>query len=289
MTPTYTAPTGICLQWIVERLAAALWEDWPMDLEIVIPEYQHGSPDFSLRGTCPHCGDKVSFSMPGRVGSFAVHSEAIPNEPEWRRWYPVMQCAACAKFILAVVRIKEVAIAGPVSHGETKKVYAKYEEHYPVGKPDDDVAEEVPVHIAIDFKEALRCRWVDGYNATVEMCRRAIEASCLELGAKPKLSITQKIDWVHKQGRINKTLKNVAHKIRLGGNRGSHPISNPDSEAPVSQEEADAVIVFTRHYLDHVYVVEKRMSKIDFPKSGRRVMKPKAEVSIPIALPPPEG
>ena len=52
---------------------------------------------------------------------------------------------------------------------------------------------------------------------------------------------------------------------------------------------ADAVIVFTRHYLDHVYVVEKRMSKIDFPKSGRRVMKPKAEVSIPIALPPPEG
>jgi hypothetical protein len=112
------------------------------------------------------------------------------------------------------------------------------------------------------------------------MCRRAIESSCHELGAKPKLSIVQKIDWVQKQGKINKTLKNAAHTIRLGGNRGAHAIADPKVDAPITDDEADAVIRFTRHYLDHVYVLEKDLAKHDFSKSGRKG-KPKASTAAP--------
>jgi hypothetical protein len=251
-----------------------------MGLKVVMPEYQGGlTADFSLAGICPHCRLGVSFSG---VPNFAnPHSEPIPGEPLWRRWYPVMRCAGCSMHILAVLKVKETDIPGARPN---RKWEIKYETHYPVGTPDDSVAAEVPEHIATDFREALRCRWVDGYNATVEMCRRAIEASCLDLGAKPKMSITQKIDWVYKQGRINKTLKNVAHKIRLGGNRGSHPIVDPTVEPPITPEEADAVIEFMRHYLDHVYVVEKRMSKYDFTKAGRKVAPPHLQPALPAPI-----
>jgi hypothetical protein len=53
------------------------------------------------------------------------------------------------------------------------------------------------------FSEALRCQSVKAYNATLEMCRRALDSSCLQLGADPKLGTLQKmIDWLYSQGKI---------------------------------------------------------------------------------------
>jgi hypothetical protein len=143
----------------------------------------------------------------------------------------------------------------------------EYVEHFPVGTPPDDIAEGIPPKIGSDLKEALRCRWVDANNATAEMCRRAIQTSCLDLGASASDNVTSQIDWIHGQGKITTFLKEVAHKIRLGGNRAAHP---NDAEDPISPEEADAILAFTKHYLDHVYVVPKQMERFDFTRSGRR-------------------
>jgi len=178
---------------------------------------------------------------------------------EEAEYWAAMQCQGCGKFICAGVRRK----LSPLSDCE-------YVAHYPLGKPNDEVASEVPEKIATDFSEALRCQFVNSYNATAEMCRRAIQASCLDLGAKPKDGIMDQIDWVHSQGKITTPLRDVAHKIRLGGNRAAHP---NDDEDPISPEEADAVIAFTRHYLDHVYVVPARLGTIDFTKAARQAAK----------------
>ena len=102
---------------------------------------------------------------------------------------------------------------------------------------------------------------MNAYNATVEMCRRAIEASCLQLGAKGNDSIEAQIDWVHSQGKITTPLKEMAHKIRLGGNRGAHP-----SQRIITENDADAIIEFTQEYFDHVYVMLAKMAKFDFSK-----------------------
>jgi hypothetical protein len=140
-----------------------------------------------------------------------------------------------------------------------------YDVHYPLGKPRDTVAEEIPNEIKPDFKEALRCRWVDAYNATVEMCRRALESSCIQLGANPDLALAKMIDWVHAQGKITTPLKDMAHKIKLGGNRGAHP-----SDRTLSEEDADAVIEFTEEYFQHVYVMPARMAKFNFDKPKKK-------------------
>ena len=69
------------------------------------------------------------------------------------------------------------------------------------------------------------------------------------------------IDWVHSQGKITTPLKDMAHKIRLGGDRGAHP-----SERIMDDKDADAVIEFAREYFDHVYVMPASMSKFEFTR-----------------------
>jgi hypothetical protein len=166
-----------------------------------------------------------------------------------------MWCPGCHNYVLAVVK------RNPDSN------YFIYEAHYPVGTPDDSVADDIPSHIKPDFSEALRCRWVKAYNATVEMCRRALQSSCFHLGA-PDTKLEDQIKWLASQQKITAPLEQMAHKVRLGGNRGAHPPADPDSARPVTPEDADAVIEFTRQFFQHVYVMPAQMAKFDFSKKN---------------------
>jgi hypothetical protein len=115
----------------------------------------------------------------------------------------------------------------------------------------------VPIEIAPYFKEALRCRWIDAYGATVLMCRRALQVSCDREKAAGKDLFTQIDDLASKQ-IINPTLRAMAHNIRLLGKRGAHSdYSDIDSE--IADKDADAAILFMSHYLDHVYVLPKKL------------------------------
>lgn len=211
-----------------------------------------GREAFCLRGKCPHCGYYASF--PSVTAPYTERLVGVEL-----RVVGAAQCEACKGYILGIVR----TVANPDSPVEYR--YA-YEAHYPVGRPDDSVPEGVPDHIAGDMREAMRCRWVDAYNATVEMCRRALEASCVELGADSNLRLLEMIDWIASRGKITSPLQAMAHKIRLGGNRGAHPANDPADM--LDAEDADAVIVFTKEYLRHVYEMPEKMARFDFSKRG---------------------
>ena len=147
-----------------------------------------------------------------------------------------------------------------------------------MGAPDQKVDDEVPQHIKEDFQEALRCIFVEAYNATAEMCRRALEAACLDLGAPEDKVLEKMIDWLEANRKITPYLKDAAHKVRLGGNRGAHPTPQtlaiaaaaaPEVNAPVEKiekEHAEAIIAFTREFFHHVYVGPKLLGKYDFSK-----------------------
>jgi hypothetical protein len=225
--------------------ASLMWEKWPKNMKAVGLDV---GTKFTLRGTCPYadCGHESAFVQ------MATHTEVLAQTRSGMamRLASIMQCQACLKMILGIVL-----------HTQNSMQY-EYQIHFPIGMPDQNVPEAVPESIREDFKEALRCRSVDAYNATVEMCRRALESSCLQLGADEKLGTLQKmIDWVHSQGKITTPLCDMAHKIRLGGDRGAHP-----SIRTMGQEDADAVIEFTREYFDAIYVMPAKMAKFNFDR-----------------------
>ena len=235
--------------------------------------------NFSFRGTCPYpaCNRASVFLKINASSAGVVRND---GRGQVTRIIAVLQCQGCQKYILGLVEYTQGYLA------------YQYLEHYPVGSPDETVAEEVPDHIKEDFKEALRCLWVNAYNATAEMCRRAMEASCLNLGAPHDKVLEKMIDWLEAQRIITPYLKEAAHKVRLGGNRGAHPPATPiattnSSATPattltaqtsaitavptspvekIEKEHAEAIVAFTREFFHHVYVGPKLLGKYDFSK-----------------------
>ncbi len=224
-----------------------------------------GNNQFSLRGTCPYpnCSRSSVFVtlISSQVGSRAVNGVLCTG------FVAIMQCQGCQNYILA--RLEQ-------PQNSTNTYF--YREHYPTGAPNQAVADEIPEHIKEDFKEALRCIFVDAYNATVEMCRRALEASCLDLGAPKDKVLEKMIDWLEQERIITPYLKNAAHNVRLGGNRGAHPPVDgppltqdvvPVENAPVERierEHAEAIVAFTSEFFHHVYVGPKMLGKFNFTK-----------------------
>lgn len=206
---------------------------------------------FSLNGVCPHCRRDSVFMIV--AGPYTEHTDAF------RYVYlhcAAMRCQGCLEFILGLV-------------GETRGKTFEYMEHYPLGKPDDSVDKNVPKNIAADFAEAKRCLWVESYKATVAMCRRSVEASCKHLGATGK-DLEKKIDNLASQDKITESLKQMAHAVRVSGNRGLHgkkkAIGQPDESAgedaalvddldTFGEAEAKAMIAFTEQFFYHVYAM----------------------------------
>jgi hypothetical protein len=226
---------------------AILWKDWARQMEA---NALAGQDHFSLRGTCPHGRPHESVF----VMVTTPHIESLSGGAV-HRLCAVLQCQGCLNHILGIVTR---------AHNQPTKY--TYVIHFPLGEPDDTVAKEIPDHIKLDFSEALRCRWVKAYNATAEMCRRALEASSIHLGADPKLNIRDQIDYLASIGLITEPLRKMAHKVRLGGNRGAHPPEDPEFAKPFTEQDADAVIKFTTEYFHHVYVMPALLDDTDFSK-----------------------
>lgn len=215
---------------------------------------------FVLRGECPHCRSNAAF--------LPVTDSFHDESPSVDRWVAGLQCAACREFILGIV-----GFSGSVGMRRTLECL----ESYPVGKPNQITNDDIPLPILADFNEALRCRWVGAYNATAEMCRRALQSSCLQLGADPELKLQAQIDWLASpdgKGRITTPLKDMAHKVRLGGNRGAHPPDDPLEDFQLESEDADALIEFTMRYFESVYVTPANLAKFDFSRVALKKLKP---------------
>jgi hypothetical protein len=193
-------------------------------------------------GVCPHCGAKSYFKPTG-----AAYVEDRPNE-NLQLICNSTQCESCKEFVL---------IVGFRQRGLGSSYNLRFV--YPAGKPNETVEDGIPGNITADFKEALRCRWVNAFKATVTMCRRAIQSSCLEKKADPKKKLTLQIDELATKDLITEPLRLFAHEVRLEGNDGAHP--DADGLNDVTEKDADDIIEFTREYLHHVYVMPAMLAR----------------------------
>jgi hypothetical protein len=191
-------------------------------------------------GPCPHCRN-TSYFKP-------ITPAYTEQNQSWVTICNAVQCEACKKFAL-VVGIRNQ------SHGNVGFTLRAF---YPLGRPNDEADPAVPKEIAEDYREALRCKWIEAYKATVTMCRRSIQTSCLAQGADKKKKLVGQIDELAAKGLITEPLRQFAHEVRLEGNDGAHP--DPDGLENVVQKDADDIIEFTREYLHHVYVMPAKLA-----------------------------
>lgn len=217
----------------------------------------------AVSGACPHCS-VTSFFQPVQI-----HMEKpVTKGNAWeQRAASICECCNCKQFILVVgVRITGTG----VSLDNTGNVNSAFTfiGAFPMGKPNDAADESIPEGVREDFKEAKRCHFIQAYKATVIMCRRVLESSADDLGAKGA-SLREQIDDLFKTGKITQSLRDFAHHLRMTGNKGAH--ADVDS---VSAEDAADMIQFTNQHLDFVYVMPAKLKARQATSSTKSALTP---------------
>jgi hypothetical protein len=118
----------------------------------------------------------------------------------------------------------------------------------------------IPKEIGDDFNEANKCLAVEAKKATVAMCRRVLQNTCISKGASPNADLVKQIEELESKRVINPSMKEVAHTIRVIGNWGAHPQDDPLKD--VTLDDAFEVAKFTSEFLEEVFVRPARLEAL---------------------------
>ena len=112
------------------------------------------------------------------------------------------------------------------------------------------------------YKEALKCYRAHAYDACVIMCRKGIEAICMDKG-EIKGNLATKLKNLNSKGILENTLYSWANELRLIGNDGAH-----SHDQIVEQQDAkeaidffDALITYLYHLVNQYEELIKRRKK----------------------------
>lgn len=189
---------------------------------------------------CPHC-DSIATYTP-------IHDtrEHVSELQEGKLYHVLVlcdneKCGGVTLLIFKGVRMTTV-----------RHTYVDSElvDQYPKRIP--KLHESIPRQVADDYIDAIKSFDVGAWKASVVMCRRALQGSVIEKGAK-KDKLWEQIDELHDRQIITKDIKDWAHEIRLTGNIGAHP--DKDGLEDVTKEDAKELIDFIEEYLNYVYIM----------------------------------
>jgi uncharacterized protein DUF4145 len=87
------------------------------------------------------------------------------------------------------------------------------------------------------------------------MCRRIVQVSAVVLGGSAGKRL---VGEVTAKQVITPTLQRFAHEIRSVGNAGAHPSEDLNE---IGEKDAKDMLEFTDQFLEHVYVMPKKLEK----------------------------
>jgi hypothetical protein len=198
---------------------------------------------------CPKCVIQTEARVIA-VGEGELRSEAIASleeaDAEYRGiLFYVALCRRCSAPFLVCQSFHGVA-----SEFETvtsEEVLYPSNSRLPLGS--------VPNAARHAYEQGLRCFGAACFDASALMCRRAIEAVCMELGASSG-SLRSKLDKLHENGAIDARLSQWAHEVRVVGNEAAHGVT-----AELTKDDARDALDFTEAILLYAFELSARFSQ----------------------------
>lgn len=195
---------------------------------------------------CPYCNSICNFK-PVWCPDYDLNIvEISSNKFRSGVWNVVMQCdnVSCRKYIFIFANgMGGINAIFPLPSYAQKKIE---------GVSDD---------IWIDYIEACKCLDIKTYNATVVMCRRALQNIAIDKGAKKSDDLYIQLEDLKNKGIIQGILYEAAKHIRTIGNDGAHP-----EKSKVTEDDAKEIKDFTWQIIDYIYLLPARISKIQIRK-----------------------
>ena len=108
-----------------------------------------------------------------------------------------------------------------------------------------------PEIVISPYKEATKCYRAQAYDACVIMCRKGIEAICIDKG-ELKGNLAANLKNLKDKKILEDTLYNWANELRLIGNDGAHSHNQivTQQDAKESIDFLEALITFLYHLVD---------------------------------------
>lgn len=185
---------------------------------------------------CPKCQARVTATAEGAY--------EIPTDEEspGSTQFAFFRCAQCnGPFLLR-------RHGGPVSDDWGDGYHTDYEPWTMLHPGAPSLGPEVPDSIAKGYREAAACFTVGSNTATAIMCRRTIEAICVDKGAT-KRNLSDKLTELREKGLIAAQLVEWADQLRTVGNDAAHKV-----DQFILRNDAQDVLEFTRAIIEYVYV-----------------------------------
>lgn len=127
---------------------------------------------------------------------------------------------------------------------------------------ENDAIKNCPKIVINPYQEALKCYRAHAYDACVIMCRKGIEAICIDKGEE-KGNLVTKLKNLKEKGILEGTLFKWTDELRLIGNDGAH-----SHEQIVTQQDAkdaldffDALITYLYHLVSQYDALVNRRKK----------------------------
>ncbi|WP_339141512.1 DUF4145 domain-containing protein [Croceitalea sp. MTPC5] len=123
-------------------------------------------------------------------------------------------------------------------------------------------AKNCPKIVINPYQEAIKCYRANAYDACAIMCRKGIEAICIDKGEK-KGKLVSRLENLNSKGILENTLFDWANELRLIGNDGahSHDLSVGQEDAKDSLDFFEALITYLYHLVNQYQELKKRRNK----------------------------
>lgn len=185
---------------------------------------------------CPHCNRPSTAEIIGRY-SYLVEG---PDEPGQ---VTLLKCGNCREPVMTFQW-------GDIQPGTDDVEWGALQVIYP--KEERELSWDTPQSVERSFKEAERCFRAGCYTATVIMCRRSLEATCVENGAAAG-NLAVKLEKMKEDGLLDGTLLTWATMLRMAGNDAAH-----ETASSISKQDASDVLDFTHAVIEHIYTYRRR-------------------------------
>lgn len=210
---------------------------------------------------CPQCNILVSARVRATAMGSVTEEVASMIGPEDSLYaalrYELALCGRCSGPFLVETRSYEVP--GEFTSDDRQRVL------FPMARP--AVTEGVPLTAARAYDQAARSFQAGLYEPCAIMCRKCLEALCVELQASGR-TLKAKLDDLQKKGVIDTRLLEWADQLRVVGNDAAH-----DLDLVIDKDDARDAIEFLEALFLYTFSLGKRFEAFVLRRKKQREAK----------------
>lgn len=162
--------------------------------------------NLQLGALCPHCKTATRLTLTAIPTDRLLQDHAT-------ELIATYACDACLRPVPVWWKVQ--------SYGGNQPVVFDPQMVLPAREPFD--FSHVPQEVEKEITEGLDCLSVNAFNGFAALCRRAIQAICVNLGAGASTKVKAQIEEMIELTGLDTAWKELALQIMLAGHDGSHP------------------------------------------------------------------